>query len=184
MKIVFVPLQRVAVDMFDSHGIEIESIFLVPDCDSQAESHEQDNAFDILYCSNVSISKSVFSNIDNPFLHQTLIGNPTVFLLFFSRNIYFSDCTFEGNNVTGLLLLRSHFTVFDTLNFTGNSAYRGGAMVFLIGSTLKLSQNGTIYFVDNSAVSKGGAIYVDSSNSYAYNSQSVLPDCIFSGGTS
>ena len=118
VKIVFIPLQIVAVHMFDSHGIEIESIFMVPN--SQVESHEQDNAFEILYCSNVSILKSVFSNIDNPFLHQTLIGNPTVFLLFFSRNIYFSDCTFEGNNVTGLLLLRSHFTIFGTLNFTGN----------------------------------------------------------------
>ena len=40
---------------------------------------------------------------------------------------------------------------------------------------MKLSQNGTIYFVNNSTVSKGIAIYVDSSNSYG--SQSILPDC-------
>ena len=92
-------------------------------------------------------------------------------------SIYFIDCTFEGNNVTGLILLRSHFSIFGMLNLTGNRAYRGGARVFVVGSTVKLSQNGTIYFVNNSAVSKGGAIYVGSSNFYGYNSQSVLPDC-------
>ena len=64
MKIVSIPLQEVAFHMLDSHGIEIESIFLV--LNSQAESHEQNSAVDVLYCSGVSISKSVFSNIDDP----------------------------------------------------------------------------------------------------------------------
>ena len=173
--IVFTPLQEVALHMFDSHTIEIEAMFLVPN--SPARSPEVDAAANVLYCSDVSISRSVFSNISNPFFHQTFKGHPTVFLLFSSNYINFSDCTFKGNNITGLVLSRSHLTILGTLNFTGNKASRGAAMLLVVGSTMKLLQNGSIYFVNNTADFEGGAIYLDSSNSYGYNSQSTLPDC-------
>ena len=173
--IVFTPLQEVAVRVFDSHGIEIKSIFLVPN--SQAGVHEVDATITVMYCTDVSISNSVFSNIDNPSLTRTE-AQPTVFMLSSSSNIYFSDCTFEGNNITGLVLINSHIIIIiGNLNFIGNRAYKGGAIVFIVGSTMKLSQNGSIYFVNNSAIFKGGAIYLDSSNSYGYQLHSTLPDC-------
>ena len=173
--LVFTPFQELAVVITYSRSVQIESIFLVPNHRVGVKEHE--NIASIDFCSEISISKSVFKNFNAPLFHFTSEGQPTVLILSFSNNIIFSDCTFEGNNITGLALFRSNLTISGNLNFTGNRAYKGAAMVLAIGSVMKLSQNGSAYFVNNSAISKGGAIYLDSSNSYGYQSHSVHAEC-------
>ena len=172
---VFHQFQEYAIVLVFSHGVELESIFLVPK--PQVRSNSALHAVIVMQCSDVSISKSVFSNFDAPLFHHTSAGPPAVLVLFSSKNIYINDCTFEGNNVTGLILSSSHLKILGSLTFSGNRAYRGAAMIFIVGSTMRLSQNSSIYFVGNSAVAKGGAIYLDSSNSYGYQLNSILPDC-------
>ena len=173
--IFFTQYEEVAIDLYNSQSVQIESISLVPN--SQGGTYEVENAVDIISCSEISISKSVFKNFKTPLFHNPSEGQPTVFILSSSSNIYFSDCTFEGNNITGLVLVNSHFTVVGNLSFVGNRAYKGAAIVFLFASTMRLPQNGSVYFVNNSAAFKGGAIYLGSSNSYGYSSNSTVPEC-------
>ena len=173
--IVFHQFQEYAFFLVRSHGVEVESIFLVPK--PQVRPHNLLTAVIVTQCSNVSISKSVFSNFDAPLFHHTSAGPPAVLHLYITENTYLNDCSFDGNNITGLILSSSNLIVSGSLNFTGNRAYRGAAMIFIVGSTMRLSQNSSVYFVGNSAVAKGGAIYLDSSNSYGYQLNSILPDC-------
>ena len=173
--IVFHQFQEYAFFLVRSHGVEVESIFLVPK--PQVRPHNLLTAVIVTQCSNVSISKSVFSNFDAPLFHRTSARPPAVLHLYITENTYFNDCSFDGNNITGLILSSSNLIVSGSLNFTGNRAYRGAAMIFIVGSIMRLSQNSSVYFVGNSAVAKGGAIYLDSSNSYGYQLNSILPDC-------
>ena len=173
--IVFTLFREVALAMFFSHSVQIESIFLVPN--SHVGAYEKENTVTIASCSDVLISKSVFTNFTTPFFLRTSEGQPTVFVLSSSSNIYFSDCTFEGNNITGLVLINSNIMILGTLNFVGNRAYKGAAMMFQVGSTMKLSENGSVCFVNNFAVSKGGAIYLDYSNSFGHQTLSTFPAC-------
>ena len=176
VSVVFTQFEEIAINMFFSHNVQIKSIFLVPK--SRVGAHEQYEAVTLTYCSDISISNSVFKKFHAPFSRYTSEGAPTVFFLSTSIDIYFSDCTFQGNNITGLVLINSYLIVSGNLNFTGNRAYRGAAMIFVVGSTMKLSQNSSVYLVNNSAVFKGGAIYIDLSNSYGYQSPSTPPTCL------
>ena len=46
--------------------------------------------------------------------------------------VQMENCSFETNNITPLKLTQTRLTVSGTLNFTNNTAYRGGGMVFFI----------------------------------------------------
>ena len=175
VNIVFTQFEEIAIHMFFSHNVQIKSILLVPN--SRVGAYEQEEAVTLTSCSDISIAKSVFTEFDAPFSHYTSEGAPTVFLLSSSIDIYFSDCTFEENNITGLVLINSYLIISGNLNFTGNRAYKGAAMIFIVGSTMKLSQNSSVYLVNNSAVFKGGAMYISLSNSYGYQSPSAPPTC-------
>ena len=94
-----------------------------------------------------------------------------------SSNINFSDCSFENNDITALRATCSQFTVSGVLQFTGNRAKIGGAIVFDFGSTMKLFQNSSIFFIDNHASFHGGAIYLQARGDFSSCDNVSYPKC-------
>ena len=123
------------------------------------EMHHPYPAILISHCISVVISESVFANFAN--VHTP---EPSILVLYRSSNIALSDCNFVRNTITTLHVVCSHFTVSGIVRFTGNRAHRGGAIVIESGSTMKLSKNGSVFFVDNQANFFGGAIYLEISS--------------------
>ena len=167
--IMFIQLKETAVLLHNCQNVEIKKICLVPGGVYQAKP-----AVLISNCNGVAISKSVFANFSYV---RAVTGELAVVVLFGSSNINISDCSFEKNNIAALRIVCSQFTVSGILQFTGNRAKKGGAMNFVSGSTMKLSQNGSVFFVDNHATLYGGAIYLESSGD-SYSCVDVShPDC-------
>ena len=75
-------------------------------------------------------------------------------------------CKFVNNKGTALAGSASYFNFKNdsTTNFNHNDGSDGGAMALLGNTYLILYQNTTIWFVNNRAASKGGAIYFTSSS--------------------
>ena len=68
-----------------------------------------------------------------------------------STSVYFKDCVFQHNGMTGLKVSITHIKIAGNLNFIGNRAYRGGAIIFIKESSITLSENSYISFENNSA---------------------------------
>ena len=117
--------------------------------------------------SKINISHSVFRYFNTSFSTTTITRQPAVVQLLNSLNISIKNCIFHGNNITALKLVRSHITVFGTLNFTANRAYRGAAMMFIDESSMTLSETGYVICAHNWADDTGGAIYIVTRNSYS-----------------
>ena len=156
--IVFIPFQKTSVVLTDCHNVQMKNIVLIPL--PPVGVYQPNPAIEISSCNSVVISKSIFANIS--YLHA-VTGLPAVVVLFESSNVDFSDCSFERNTITPLRVICSQFTVSGILQFIGNRANLGGAIIFEFGSTMKLFQNGSVFFIENHAVLNGGAIYLDSS---------------------
>ncbi len=91
----------------------------------------------------------------------------SVVLLDHSTNVSFTNCEFNGNVGSPIVSLESTFTLSGWNKFSNNRAYQGGALAFYGNSYLTLSNWSDTQFHNNSAVTAGGAIYVDY---YAVNS--------------
>ena len=70
-----------------------------------------------------------------------------------------------------LKLIDSDFEVNDSLQFIGNSAYRRAAMLFLRNSSVSVSENSSILFLNNHATATGGAIHLVANDYYLYQLQ-------------
>ena len=84
---------------------------------------------------------------------------PAVLETYMSQ-VQMENCSFENNNITPLKLTKTRLTVSGTLNFTNNTAYRGGGMVFFHDNYLTLSENSRVTFLGNRATDTGGAMYI------------------------
>ncbi len=87
-------------------------------------------------------------------------GEPVVTLID-SSNIRFSNCGFSDNNGSPIASFNSSFTMLGTNAFRNNQAYKGGAMALYGNSYVTFSDYSDTLFVNNSAETVGGAIYVD-----------------------
>ena len=117
-------------------------------------------------CSNVTISQSTFTNIPSFDEASYVVSQPAVIALYYSEeNIVIRDCSFEANNVTALTVVQSKVRISGKVNFTGNTAYRGGAMSYIQGGKMIVSEDSHITFKNNYARTTGGAIYL--STTYA-----------------
>ena len=116
----------------------------------------------VLYnCSDVTISRSNFTNIPSFDKSSDVAFQPSVISLYYSeKNIIIRDCSFEGNNITGLTVVQSKVRISGNVNFIRNRAYRGVAMTFTQGGKMILSEDSHITFKNNYARTTGGAIYL------------------------
>ena len=84
-----------------------------------------------------------------------------------------------------LKLIDSDFEVNDSLQFIGNSAYRGAAMLFLRNSFVSVSENSSILFLNNQATATGGAIHLVTNDYYLSTSVGLIArsKCLLDIGT-
>ena len=64
-------------------------------------------------------------------------------------------------------LIDSDIEVYYTLQFIGNSAHRGAAMLFIRNSSVAVPNNSLVFFLNNKASATGGALHLVS-NDYTY----------------
>ena len=153
--------QDFGVTILDCGDIEVENIFLIPNYE-MGDVELYAPVF-LLWSSRIRVSMCVFKNFRVSSTSR-IITLPAVFSLVESTSIYFENCTFARNNITALKLVRSDVTFSGTMNFTSNRAYRGGAVVLILGSRMKLTQKASVVFVDNHAIMTGGSIYITLNN--------------------
>ena len=153
--------QQFGLNLQDSSDITINSINVMPSY--EVGDLELNAAVFLMWSTAIKVSKCVFQNFETSSTSR-IITLPAVFSLAESHSIYFEDCTFARNNMTALKLVRSYVSFSGAMNFTSNRGYRGGAMVFVLGSRMKLTQNANVVFVGNHATTTGGAIYITLSN--------------------
>ena len=69
--------------------------------------------------------------------------------------------SFEGNTGTAFVATGTHINISNGTNvtFTGNSGRNGGAIALLDGTFIVTSEGSSLYFINNWAFYKGGAIY-------------------------
>ena len=87
------------------------------------------------------------------------------FFLFFGGHTQFKD---NSGSAMYLSSCRVRFESESFVEFTNNSGFDGGALVLFGGSVLFVNDNSTLTFVNNTAVSRGGAIMYFSSNEHDF----------------
>ena len=88
---------------------------------------------------------------------------------------FHNNVTFQGNHGTALSAVGTHLDFKNcTANFSFNSGYQGGAIVLLGVAWLLIDDSTSMVFINNSAVTRGGAI----SNRYIEREEfKIYPSC-------
>ena len=94
---------------------------------------------------NITIENALFSGSTSHSTTTDITHQPAVLETYMSQ-VQMENCSFETNNITPLKLTQTRLTVSGTLNFTNNTAYRGGGMVFFHDNYLSLSENSRVTF--------------------------------------
>ena len=115
---------------------------------------------------NIMLHNCHFTNFTCPWPTTDVITQPAVIEMNNNSGVTFRNSSFEGNSISCLKLVNTHFTVNGTLTFEDNRVYRGAALVFIDKSSLAISNQSTLVFKNNNAATTGGAIYVVSSKYY------------------
>ena len=115
---------------------------------------------------NIMLQNCHFTNFNSPWPATDVIRQPAVMEMNNNSGVTFHNSSFEGNSISYLKVVNTHFTVIGTLTFANNRAYRGAALVFIEKSFLTICEESTLVFKNNNATTTGGAIYVLSANYY------------------
>ena len=84
-----------------------------------------------------------------------------------------SNCSFMDNNGSALTLLKSGLNFHGEIRFENNHADYGPALIVCEASLISLSKNTHIWFTNNTAFFKGGAVYAHQS------CVDAVPPCLF-----
>ena len=113
------------------------------------------------------------SVILNPNSDTQISTSSTVFVLQTQAGVYFSNCTFTFNRVTGLTVGRSNVIFSGEIIFEGNSGFDGGGMLLCDRSFMFLSPHTNVSFISNHANNTGGGIYIGG------ECLQSIPECFF-----
>ena len=147
--------------------------------------HNVGSDISLIQCTNVSIRKTVASIIvhmskDIYFEEAIFSGlssscttcstaDPTsqpAIMELYNSNVTVCNCNFTKNTVSAIKAIGSNVTFCGELKFTHNRALTGTALIFARSSTLILTENCKVYFIENRASSIGGVIYINTEESY------------------
>ena len=109
--------------------------------------------------SQVIFKNVTFSSITPKYYLTTTFLSTTYFVGMLK--VIFIDCTFENNQMTAILAVRSNLIFQGNNTFRNNSAVNGAGIMLVQNSYLNLHNNTNITFADNHATEKGGAMYID-----------------------
>ena len=113
---------------------------------------------------NTTIQHMSFKEFNGSFTDIT--NHPAVVVLYQTGNVNFHHCTFTGNEVSAVKAVGSDLTFSGTVMFVNNTASLGAAVILQQKSVMTLAQNSSLLFINNHAISVGGAIYVDTNTFY------------------
>ena len=116
---------------------------------------------DIYSCTNVTFQNSIFTDFAaSRDVHTDTISLPSVVFILYSHGIHFNDCLFARNHRTCISSKASEFTFSGKVKFYENTSPSGAAIIIAQKSNLTLAEDCNAFFVDNHAVSTGGAIHI------------------------
>ena len=111
---------------------------------------------------NVTFFNCIFSgNFLNGSIHYYSSGSGVVFLVHNPSGVYFTDCTFQNNNCSGIAAIRSNVIFQGNVMFKNNTGIDGGGVVLCDRSYMYLQLFTTITFINNHAFYSGGAIFAE-----------------------
>ena len=114
-------------------------------------------------------------SLENCHFHGNSVPNnksgPIIYLVL--TNMTISNCSFVDNNGSVLTLLKSNVNFHGDVSFVNNHADYGAALRVCESSLIFLNKNTHIWFTNNTAIFKGGAVY-------GYQScMDTIPPCLF-----
>ena len=77
------------------------------------------------------------------------------------------NCNFTKNNITSIRAIGSNITVQGDIIFANNQALVGTALHFTQSSVLVISETSSVIFENNHAINYGGAVYIDTEETYS-----------------
>ena len=100
---------------------------------------------------------TVFKNhiLDNATVSSSVLGVETYV------NVTFSNCTFMDNQVTAIRAFQTNVIFEGNNTFRNNSGVSGAGLALFMNSYMYLKPHTNLLFVNNHALSVGGAIYTD-----------------------
>ena len=84
----------------------------------------------------------------------------------YNSNVTVCNCSFTKNTVSAIKAIGCDVTFAGELKFSCNRALTGTALIFARSSTLILTENCKVSFIENCASSIGGVIYINTEESY------------------
>ena len=111
----------------------------------------------------LNVTHSVFTNnsVILSALDSSAAKSSAVFVLQTQAGVYFNDCIFNFNNVTGLMVVGSNVIFNGEIVFQGNSGFDGGGMLLCDRAFMYLTPYTNVSFIGNHAINTGGGIFVD-----------------------
>ena len=114
-------------------------------------------------------------SLENCHFHGNSVPNnksgPIIYLILTYMTI--SNCSFVDNNGSVLTLLKTNVNFHGDIRFVNNHADYGAALRVCESSLIFLNKNTHIWFTNNTAIFKGGAVY-------GYQScMDTIPPCLF-----
>ena len=113
----------------------------------------------------ISISVSSFMSMKPLTFASDPTSLPSVLLLYYST-LSMSNCSFSGNEISGVKLFGSNVTLSGQLSFINNTAPSGTAFILSKDSSLRLSREGHTIFANNRATNTGGVFYIATNMHY------------------
>ena len=116
----------------------------------------------------IYLGESIFSGMSSssPFSSTVDPINLPAIVELYDSNATVYNCSFINNTVSGIKVIGSEVTFSGELTFSYNRALTGSALTFARSSTLILTENCEVYFIENHASRYGGVIYINTEESY------------------
>ena len=133
-----------------------ENVIMFTECEFINNTASRGAAFYI--DNNYSNEKANFT-ILNSKIHHNMADDVVVYLN--NMDISLISSNFTDNTGSSMYLLKSTLDCDNVIIFANNNADNGAALYLDQGSTFYVDDNMMIYFINNSAVEHGGAIYIN-----------------------
>ena len=147
--------------------------------------HNVGGDISLIQCTNFSIMRTVASIIvhmsKDIYFAETLFSglssscticssaDPTsqpAIVELYNSSVAVYNCSFTQNTISAIKAIGSEVTFSGEMTFSHNRALTGTALIFARSSTLILTENCKVSFIENSASSIGGVIYINTEESY------------------
>ena len=142
--------------MFVTDSINVLFVYL-----NMANLNGESSKVRVSTSTNVTFQNCSFTDFKTPIdIYTDVVSLPSIVSVSFSFRVVFENCVFARNYITGISTRASDIIFSENVVFAGNTAPSGAAIIIAKMSNITLLENSTTVFLDNHAVSTGGAIHI------------------------